>query len=269
MDWMYEIPNWMSCLVAIAATAAVGVGGLFLSRRGIDRLHDRQSHNDVVGIFLSVTGIIYGIALGLIAVATWENYSNTDAKANAEAASIAALYRDVSSLPDPARSELQQDLRTYTQIVIQKSWPQQREGKIPDAGTEELSVLQAALDRFDPATDGQKILYAESLTAFSQLVELRRARMEAAVSGLPSPVWVVVIAGAIITLAITWFIRSLRFGVHIWMTLFLSIFIGLVIQLMVRLDKPYRGQYGINPAAFEVVYQQLMTASQPSSPPTQ
>jgi hypothetical protein len=93
--------------------------------------------------------------------------------------------------------------------------------------------------------------------------------MEAAVSGLPSLVWVVVIAGAIITLAITWFIRSLRSGVHVWMTLFLSIFIGLVIQLMVRLDKPYRGRYGTTPAAFEDVYQQLTTASQPSSPPAQ
>jgi hypothetical protein len=269
MGWMYEIPNWMSCLVVMAVTAAVGVGGLFLTRRGIGRLQDRQSHNDVVGIFLSVTGIIYGIVLGLIAVATWENYSNTDAKVSAEAASVAALYRDVSALPDPARSEFQQDLRTYTQVVIQKSWPLQREGKIPDAGTEELSVFQAALDRFGPATDGQKILYAESLTAFNQLVELRRARMEAAVSGLPFPVWVVVFAGAIITLAVTWFISSLRFGVHIWMTLLLSIFLGLVIQLMVRLDKPYRGQYGISPAAFEVVYQQLMTAPQPASPPAQ
>jgi hypothetical protein len=261
MGWMYEIPNWMFCLMAMAVSAAVGVGGLFLTRTGVDRLHDRQSHNDVVGIFLSVTGIIYGIALGLIAVATWENYSNTDAKANAEAASIGALYRDVSSLPDPARSEMQQDLRTYTQIVIQKSWPQQRDGEIPDAGTRELSVFQAVLDSFDPASDGQKALFAESLTAFSHLVELRRARMEAAVSGLPSPVWVVVFAGAIITLAITWFIRSLRFGVHIWMTLLLSIYIGLVIQLMVRLDKPYRGQYGISPAAFENVYQQLMAGS--------
>jgi hypothetical protein len=42
-----------------------------------------------------------------------------------------------------------------------------------------------------------------------------------------------------------------------------------VIQLMVRLDKPYRGQYGISSAAFEVVYQQLMTAPQAASPPAQ
>jgi len=269
MDWMYQIPNWMFCLLVMTVTAAVGIGGLLLTRTRIIRLHGDQPHNDVVGIFLNVTGIIYGIALGLIAVATWQSYSNTGTKANAEAAGVAALYRDVSSLPDPARSELQQELRTYTRIVIDRSWPAQREGKIPDAGTEQLTVFQAALDHFEPLTDGQKILYAETLSAFNLLVELRRARMEAAVSGLPFPVWVVVIAGAVITLAVTWFIRSLRFSVHVWMTLLLSVFLGLVIQLMIRLDKPYRGAYGISPAAFEVVYQQLMTGPLLTPPPGQ
>jgi hypothetical protein len=267
MGWMYEIPSWMLCLLVMAVTAAVGVGGLFVTRPWIARLHGTRSHNDVVGIFLNVIGIIYGIALGLIAVATWQNYSNTGAKVNDEAACVAALYRDVSSLPEPARSDLQQQLRSYTRIVIDVSWAAQREGRIPDAGTEQLNAFQATLDHFDPATDGQKILFAETLRAFNRLVELRRVRMEQTVSGLPFPVWVVVIAGAFITLAVTWFVRSLSLSVHIWMTFLLSIFLGLVIQLMIRLDKPYRGSYSISPSAFEVVYQQLMAAPNIATPP--
>lgn len=205
--------------------------------------------------------------LGLIAVATWQNYTSTTAKANAEANSVDALYRDVTSFPKPVRTELQQELRTYVRMVIDKSWPLQHEGKTPDIGAEQLSVFQETLDHFEPATEGQKILYAEALKAFNQLVELREARVEATTSDLPFSVWIVVIAGAFILLVVTWFVRSLRFGVHIWMTLLLSAFLGLVIQLMIRLDQPYRGRYGISPAAFEEVYQQVMTNPHFGAPP--
>jgi hypothetical protein len=45
-----------------------------------------------------------------------------------------ALYRDVSSYPEPVRLELQQLLREYTDQVIHGAWPLQRRGKTPTAG---------------------------------------------------------------------------------------------------------------------------------------
>jgi Protein of unknown function (DUF4239) len=261
LNWLYEVPNWLSCLVIVSFTTLVGVAGLLLMRRRVRKLHTDQSHNAIVSYYLNVVGVLYGIALGLIAVATWQSYSNTEMRADAEAASLAALYHDVSSFPEPARLQLQQDLRNYTQVVIDRSWPQQRIGILPDEGTSQIAQFQVDLLHFEPATDGQKIIFSETLSAFNQLVELHRLRMEAAMSGLPMPVWVVVVAGAMITLGVTWFFNALRFRVHVWMTVFLSMLLGLIIQLMFRLDKPYRGQYGISPAAYETVYKQLMGPS--------
>jgi hypothetical protein len=39
-----------------------------------------------------------------------------------EAAAVGALFRDVSSFPDPNRTEIQADLRQYVRQVIDVAW---------------------------------------------------------------------------------------------------------------------------------------------------
>jgi hypothetical protein len=43
-----------------------------------------------------------------------------------ESATLAGLYRDVSHLAEPARTVLQGELRTYSRLLIDEAWPQQR-----------------------------------------------------------------------------------------------------------------------------------------------
>ena len=71
----------------------------------------------------SVLLVFYGITLGLLAVAAWQTYSDVETRVGQEAAAIGALYRDVSSFPDPDRTELQSDLCQYTRQVIDVAGP--------------------------------------------------------------------------------------------------------------------------------------------------
>ena len=59
----------------------------------------------MVGDFLQYFGVIYGLLLGLLAVATYQNLSDVEKTVGNEASSLAALYRDVSAYPEPARSD--------------------------------------------------------------------------------------------------------------------------------------------------------------------
>jgi len=105
--------------------------------------------------------VFYGITLGLFAVATWQNYTDVETRVGQEAAAVGTLYRDVSGLPDPTRMELQEDLRQYVRKVIDVAWPEQRKGVVPEDDGLKLSTLQAHLSRFEPSTEGQKVIYAE------------------------------------------------------------------------------------------------------------
>ena len=130
--WVYDLPTWLFGLLTVAVTVAVGLGGFYLTRKWVRRVHgDEHSHNEIVGFYLGAICLFYGITLGLVAVGTWQVYSEVDAKVGEEASALAALYRNVSNFPDPKGAELQADLREYARQVIDVAWPLQRRGIVP------------------------------------------------------------------------------------------------------------------------------------------
>jgi hypothetical protein len=68
-----------------------------------------------------------------------------------------------------------------------------------------------------------------------------------------------VIAGAGICIAVTWFLHTESFIMHAWMTVLFSALLALLIFLIAVLDNPYRGKIGVFPEPLERVYQQIMS----------
>ena len=83
----------------------------------------------MVSMVFSGIGVFYGLALGLIAVGTWENFSGIDAQISNEAASISALYNDLDGYPQPLRTKLEDELKAYTRQIVEKDWPAHRQGR--------------------------------------------------------------------------------------------------------------------------------------------
>jgi hypothetical protein len=255
---IYDIPFWGSLLLIVGLTLAVGWAGLFAMRRWVSHLHREENHNEVVSYFLAAVALYYGVMVGLIAVGVWQQYSAADDKVSLEAASLAALYRDVSAFPEPNRTQLQADLREYTLNVIQKSWPLQRKRIIPTETNAVLWRFQDHLLAFQPTTNAQNIILAESFRTYNTLVELRRARQHSVQGGLPAVVWIVIVVGAVITLSVGWFFETTTFAVHFWMVTLAASLLGLIVWLLVMMDNPFLGDVSIGPAPFEQVYATIM-----------
>ena len=96
--WIYDIPT----VAAAGLLAALFVGicwmGTILLRPIVrSLLHDQPGLNETVDDFLQYFGVIYGLLLGLLAVATYQNLSDVEKAVGSEASSLAALYRDVAT----------------------------------------------------------------------------------------------------------------------------------------------------------------------------
>jgi hypothetical protein len=260
--WVYDLPNWVFGILTVAVTVAVGLAGFYATRNWVRRIHGHEhSHNEIVGYYLGAVCLFYGITLGLLAVGTWQAYSDVDAKVDEEASALAALYRDVSSFPEPKRGEFQTDLREYAHQVIDVAWPMQRRGIIPGNASDILTAFQTHLAVFEPVTEGQKRLHAEAYREFDRLVELRRIRLKSVVTGLPGALWTVVLLGALLNIAVTWFFDMKSGSMHFWMTVMLSGLLGLLIFLLAAMDNPFRGEISVGPEAFELVRDQLMNSA--------
>jgi len=259
MYWVYDLPNWLFGTLTVAVFVMIGLGGLYLTRDWARRLHIvDHSHNDIVGFYLAAVTVFYGITLVLLAVGTWTTYSEVQSKIDREATALGSLYRDISAYPEPLRSVLRDDLRRYTRQVIDVGWPLQRRGIVPNNETAILKNFQQHLMSFEPGTERQKILAEEAYAAYNELIQGQQARLNSVTEEMPGPLWILVIVGALVCVAVTWCFHTGSFSMHFWMTILFSALLGLMIYLIAALDNPYRGKISVTPEPLERVYQQVM-----------
>ena len=259
---LFDIPLWIVGPTIIAALCAFAVVGLILVRRRvIPRLRVESGDSEFTGAMLQSVMVFYGLAVALIAVTVFQTYSDTQKVVTGEATAVNALYRDVTSYPEPIRSELQKELRDYTRQIVDEAWPLIRQGKVPDRGIEHMTRFQVSLTKFEPATEGQKLLHGETLRAYNTLIHSRRLRLDAVATGLPKVMWFVIVFGAFISLSASFFFKVEDARLHIIEVLLLAIFIGLVIFMILSLDRPFRGDLGIGSEPYQLVYDQLMKST--------
>jgi hypothetical protein len=261
-DSLFDLPLVIAGPAIIAGLCVFGVGGLMLVRRWIlPRLRVRGEDSEFTGAMIQCVMVFYGLAVALIAVTVWQTYSNVQNVVSGEASALDALYRDVNSYPVPIRLELQESIRSYTDQIIHGAWPLMRRGQTPTAGFAYMTRFQAILDKFEPVTEGQKILHAETLRAYNLLIQARRLRLDAASACLPTVMWIVVIAGGFISLTTSFFVKIEDARLHAIMVTLLAAFMGLVIFMTFALDRPFRGDLGIDPQPYHLIYDQLMKSN--------
>lgn len=257
--WVYDLSSATFAALLVGVFVVFAVGGMLVTRPLARRLFGpAPAQNEVVGDVLQAAGVFYGITLGLIAVGAWTNYGDLQSKVSREAASLGAVYRDVSCLSEPSRSKLQDSLRRYTRYVIDDAWPDQRRGIVPQGGVAFMDEFQIAMGQVQPSTAAEQIVLAQIFTQYNQMIEHRRLRLDAVLGGMPATVWIVVIAGAIVNLALLWCMVLEKKRVHATLLALLSTLVALLIFLTAALDNPFRGQVGLGPEAFELIYNQLM-----------
>jgi len=259
LEWLFDVPLLIAgpaIIVSLCLFAMIGLG--VVRRYVLPRLRVHVSDSEFTGAMLQSIMVFYGLALALIAVSVWQTHSSASAVVSQEATALAALYRDVSGYPDSISPTLQNELRYYTQQTIYEAWPLQRRGEVPRGGVVRMYRFQGVLMKFEPASEGQKLLHGETLRAYNEMIKARNLRLEAVQTRLPNVMWVVIILGALIGLTASFFFRVEEARLQVILVLLLAIFIGLVIFMTFALDRPFRGDLGIRADPYQLIYDQVM-----------
>ena len=97
------------------------------------------------------------------------------------------------------------------------------------------------------------------IAAYNEMLQSRRLRLDSVERALPGLLWWVIGLGAIISLVSGFYFPVVDAHVHRAQVGLLAAFIGLVIFMIMALDRPFHGDLGVQPHAFEIIYQQLMS----------
>jgi uncharacterized protein DUF4239 len=260
-SWLYQISPLQSALVMVAFIEIVSLVGLFLARRFmIPKLHYSEGVNDAVSGTVQAIGVFYGITVGLIAVGVWNTHSSSSELVSKEAASIAALHRNIREYPAPLRDELHSKLREYTVFIIEQAWPAQRrgEGQTLSGGAKILDDFQHKLYAFEPSTPGQIALHEETLSAYNALIEYRRLRIDAVGNGLSSVMWAVIWVGAVISIGVAYFYNIEDPKLHAMLIALMGGLLAMVLFMIIINDKPFYGHGSISSDPYKLILDRLI-----------
>lgn len=258
--WIYDLPNWVVFLLFTVVALALGWLAVFVLR-GVNKslFGGDDEHNSLIELVLTGTGLFYGLLLGLIAAATYSTYADTANAVNEEATTLTALYRDVSSYPEPVRGQLQGDVKHYVAYVIDVAWPLQQRGEVPDGGARHADAIQVRMAAFEPVSEGDKIMHAEAFSQYNNFIELRQVRLNSVQSSLPAPLWWVLVVGAIINLALIAMLSVRRLVAHLVISGLFAVFVAMMIFLIASMDNPFRGEFSVQPDAFRALQTTLLS----------
>lgn len=256
--WIYDIPTWQLGTAIICIYLFISLSGLLLLRGWIYRTFDVSAEtNEMTNGIFSGVGVLYGLLVGLVAVAGWENFNNVDDLVSKEAAATGAFYRDISALKDPERSHLQSHIRYYLDDIIHVAWPLHQKGIGDPEGGKTLSKIHSELTHYETSPGADQALFQEALAAFNRLSEARRMRLGEVTTGIPSVFWVVIITGAILNLPLLYLFHTTRLRTHIVATTTYALFMGSMLFLLVAVDHPLRGEVSIPPDAYQEILDNL------------
>ena len=255
-DWIYNHPTFEVATIIVVLSVVASWIGLFVFDRFV-HVSIRSRHNDVAGFIIAIIGVVYAVLLAFIAVAAWANFDSANRVVQQEANLVENLYRDAIALPEPARSDMRQDINQYLQVVINDEWPAQRAHRTDTSGWIPVEKLQAAIADLNPQTLGQSVVEAEMLRTLNDLYSARRTRLLSAADGIPNTIWWILVLGGVITVAFSFFFGMHSMAMHYAMTGTLAASLALVMVLIVALDWPFRGQVSITPEAYQTVQQDI------------
>lgn len=259
MSFVFDLPLWLVGLVLVVVMCALAALGLrFARRRILPRYQITEGDGHFTSTMVHSVMVFYALTVAMIAITVWETYNEAGKTVSAEATALGALYRDVSAYPEPTRTGMQDALRAYTKYVIEEAWPEQHKGIVPRGGVERIDEFQDLLTSFEPESDGQELLHAETLRTYNHMIEARRMRLDAVQTALPGLMWTVIFVGAALGIAASYFFRVSDPRLHRLLVVLLTAFFAMVIFVVFAFDRPFRGEIGIDAEPYEIAHDQLM-----------
>ena len=260
IDFLVGLPLWILAVVLNVWLIGFTLVALGVLRRWVFprvRMASEPALYFSIGV-MQAAFMMFGLIAALTAVSVWQRYEVVSGIVSDEATAIAGLYRDFGGYPEPHRQLLRATLRGYTEQIINEAWPAHRQGRHIVKGVEWMDHLQGQLFAVEPATEGQKVLYSQTLAQYNRVLQARRQRLDAVTTGLPIVVWWALLPGAMGCLVLSLFVPVEDRRHHIVLSALLAGFVAMVLFIIIALDRPFRGAMAIPPDSYQLVLDQLM-----------
>ncbi len=243
-------------LIVIACVGAA-VAFLFLVTH-TSTAPSRKESNDFTGAVVAVIGTTYAVLLAFMLGGVWNMFQGAQANEEQEANAVVNIYRIAGQLKASNGPQIQEVCRTYAQTVVNQEFPllERHEQMSPEGNALIDQLWKLAAQSQSEQSDNSIAVY-QLTEELRSLTEHRRIRAMQGRERLPLILWIVLVAGGIITVAASCFFGVPNFRFHLLQVLVLSFLISLVLVAIADIDRPYQGPVKVEPEGFDFAVRSL------------
>ncbi len=244
-----NIPTIPLCLLVVGCAVVFSISGLLVVRKLIPH-HRLKPHNDVSGPIFATAGVLYAVLLAFVVIIVWQNFDKANTGVQNEANCLVNLYRNAECFAPEFRQEIRSSLRDYAKSVINDEWVTIERGE-PSQRTEKVvEKIWSLYSNYLPKNETERAFFEESIREISQLDELRITRVLESRTGINPILWLVLIAGGVITIIFTFFLGAENPALQITLSVLLAVLIALIVFTILALDFPFTGDIIVLPRVF-------------------
>lgn len=251
---LYDLPNALLGLLICSGWVLIGVGGFFVFHR-VWRIDFAEGEKNLAIALLAVIATMNSLLLAFSAISVWESYGSADKAVRGEAITIGALARNLAVFDTAQASDARDLLSRYAHTVVDDEWQAMRRGERSDAAWTAFEQVFVAVGHMSPANAHESTLMPQTWALTNELLRYRRERLYASDAEVPATLWLVVLAGSLLTIATTYVVPRTAFNT--FAVGMLSLSIGLVFFFIVAMDHPFAGTEGIASTPFESVLRKM------------
>lgn len=213
--------------------------------------------NQSLSFAASGFNLFYGLLLGLLVVSAYQNSEKVREAIQVEALTLGALYSDIDTYPEPMRSDVRAMMRDYVLYTIHRDFPAHRIGEFLDGGSNRADGIRLMLASYEPVTQGEVIVHQEVIDAFRDFDGARQKRLSGVLAEIPNILWYAVLVGAAVNVIMLSLIR-MRPHTQFMIGTITSFFLGVILFVIVTLDAPLKGDAGLAPTPFQLLWEREM-----------
>jgi hypothetical protein len=244
-------PTWLLAIATVGGAVALSVGGLLLVHRRFPAL-EKHGVNDVIGVVIGVLAAVFGILLGFVTVALYQDFTDAKATVQSEATELIQLYNDSRAFAPPAAAAVEHEIKSYIAAVRFSEWETMREGKADtQVGDKHVGDLYRVLREYEPETQSQTAFYGDAVARLNDVVDARRSRLTDAAEEMPGAFRIMLVLGAALLIASLYLLGSPNRRLHLVMVVSVAVITSFNLLIVAALDHPFSGDISVSNEPFD------------------
>jgi hypothetical protein len=218
----------------------------------------RREHNEVIGFLIAVVAVFYGLIVASVLVIAINRFDHAQQVTETESNVVADVVRNARAISPDIERPVRQLAVQYLAEVIATEWPAQARAEKSSLATASLTSLDAAISHYAPQNPREVAHYQQLVGTLTRLYDTRKERIFIADQGIAAAVWVVTLAGGLLTICF-----ALLFGIqnrrmHFMLAAFLAVSLALVFALVAIFDRPFQGGLTVSDEPYRLDRQQIV-----------